>query len=135
MANTRLSQDVCATEKYLNQSTGEYQYMMYPGKYANCSKCRLELGSGASSGNQVSLYQGNLVDLESDLRGQTRPASLCPSNHYQPKCNCKKCATGLPCGCLNCQEKMVNQPSCQMVNYPPTVQPPKFQMQSCKNFN
>lgn len=131
MANTRLSQDLCATKKYLDQSTGEFKYMMYPGKYANCSKCRIELGSGASAGNQVSLYQGNLVDLESDLRGQTRPASLCPSQHYKPDCSCKNCAAGLPCGCLDCQQKMLNQPSCQMVRYPPTVQPPQFKMESC----
>lgn len=132
MANTSLHNDMCATKKYLDQSTGGFKYMMFPGKYSNCSKCRLELGSGASAGNQVSLYQGNLVDLESDLRGQTRPASLCPMEKYQPRCKtCKNCAAGLPCGCLECQEQMINQPSCQMVRYPPTVQPPAFKMQSC----
>lgn len=131
MANTRLSQDLCATKKALDQSTGGFQYMMYPGKYANCSKCRIELGSGASAGNQVSLYNGNLVDLESDLRGQTRPASMCPADKYQPYCpGNTNSISGIPCEPFQ-QGELLNQPSCQMVRYPPTVQPPEFKMQSC----
>jgi hypothetical protein len=119
MANTRLSQDLCATRKALSQATGEFAYMMYPGKYANCSKCRIELGSGASAGNQVSLYSGNLVDLESDLRGQTRPASLCPGMAYNPNTPLKG--------------HLINQPSCQMVNYPGVQMPSTFKMSGCRN--
>ena len=40
-------------------------YALYDGKYYNSSKCRMELG--LVGGNNVSLYSGNLVDLESNL--------------------------------------------------------------------
>jgi hypothetical protein len=77
MSSNRLIYDTCAYKKTLDQSTGPFSYSMYPGKFENCAKCRIELGQ--TGGNGVSLYSGNLVDLESDLRGQTRPASLCPA--------------------------------------------------------
>jgi len=129
MSSNRLKYDTCAYEKFLNESTGPFAYSMYPGKYENCAKCRIELGQ--VGGNGVSLFSGNLVDLESDLRGQSRPASLCPKNKYQPMCkkpnpNCD----GLPCDPAS-QYPLVNQPSCQMVRYPPVPQPPQYKPQGC----
>lgn len=129
MSSNRLIYDTCAYKKTLDQSTGPFSYSMYPGKFENCAKCRIELGQ--TGGNGVSLYSGNLVDLESDLRGQTRPASLCPAKHYQPMCR-KPNSTGdgLPCDPAT-QYPLVNQPSCQMVRYPPVPMPPKTEIQSC----
>ena len=96
MSSNRLIYDTCAYKKELDQSTGSFSYSMYPGKYENCAKCRIELGQ--VGGNGVSIYSGNLVDLESDLRGQTKPASLCPQYHYQPQCNGENSnCDGLPC--------------------------------------
>ena len=40
---------------------------------------------GIVGGTGVSQIKGNLVDLENDLRGQTRSASQCPST-YQLSC-------------------------------------------------
>jgi hypothetical protein len=77
--------------------------MLYNGKYENTAKCRIEFGT--VGGNGVSLFSGNLVDLESELRGQTRSASLCPSNMYKPS---------------NQPVKLSHQPSCQMQYYPKT---------------
>jgi hypothetical protein len=109
MSSNRLSYDACAYEKTLQQSTGPLDYMLYTGKFENCAKCRIEFG--VVGGNDVSLFSGNLVDLESDLRGQNRKASLCPSTFYSP--------TDAP--------KMTHQPSCQMQYYPksPTIAPSK----------
>jgi len=132
MSSNRLIYDSCAYSKFLQESTGPYVYSMYPGKYNNSSKCRIELGQ--VGGNGVSLYSGNLVDLESDLRGQTRVASLCPNKKYQPMCdNGPKCGdVGLPCGSSgNYGNKLVNQPSCQMVTYNPTPYPPKYLQSYC----
>lgn len=130
MSSNRLIYDKCAYQKELNQSVGPFAYSMYPGKYENCAKCRIELGQ--VGGNGVSLFSGNLVDLESDLRGQTRPASLCPSNQYQPKCNSRNPSTnGLPCNPAN-MYPLKNQPSCQMVRYPSNPLPPKFTPKHCK---
>jgi hypothetical protein len=121
MSSNRLSYDSCAYEKSLQQSTSPLDYMLYNGKYENSSKCRIEFG--IVGGNGVSSFGGNLVDLESELRGQTRLASLCPTKFYTP--NGKKCdnkGNGLPCS-----SNMVHQPSCQMQYYPktPLAQPSK----------
>ncbi len=102
MSSNRLTYDACAYQKSLQQSTGPLDYMMYTGKYENDGRCRMEFGT--VGGNGVSVYSGNLVDLESDLRGQTRQASLCPSTMYNPS--------------QKMQGKLLNQPSCQMQYYP-----------------
>lgn len=39
---------------------------------------------GLVGGNEVSLIKGNIVDLESDLRGQNIPNTFCPQRQYQP---------------------------------------------------
>ena len=107
MSSNRLIYDECAYKKTLQQSTDPLEYVLYTGKYENTAKCRVELGS--VGGNGVSLFNGNLVDLESDLRGQTRQASQCPTKKYGP-------GSKVP---LN------HQPSCQMVNYPKVPMHPK----------
>ena len=115
MSSNRLIYDNCAYNKKIQESTSPLNYTLYPGKFENTSKCRIELGS--VGGNGVSLFSGNLVDLESDLRNQSRPASLCPKNYYQPQCSNYSAVSGLPCGEFN-KNNLVNQPSCQMVSYP-----------------
>jgi hypothetical protein len=131
MSSNRLMYDSCAYEKSMNESTGPFAYAMYTGKYENCAKCRIELGQ--FGGNGVSLFSGNLVDLESDLRGQTRPASLCPKDKFQPNCdrNGKSRCDGLPCT-PGKQYPLVNQPSCQMIRYPPIPKEPHFQPMGCE---
>lgn len=134
MSSNRLIYDTCAYKKELDQSVGPLNYTLYPGKYQNCSKCRIELGT--VGGNNVSLFSGNLVDLESDLRGQTRPASLCPNKRYQPGCDsCPTNNSGIPCGDVKCQPKMNNLPGCQMFNYKPTVATPKQKISKCDYSN
>lgn len=39
---------------------------------------------GLVGGNEVSLIKGNMVDLESDLRGTTRPLTHCAPQEHQP---------------------------------------------------
>lgn len=124
MSSNRLIYDTCAYKKNLQQSTDPLQYSLYTGKYENSAKCRIELGS--VGGNGVSLFNGNLVDLESDLRGQTRQTSHCPCDKYTPKCNNPKCnngENGVPCSSSKCQIPLKHQPSCQMTNYPKVPMP------------
>jgi hypothetical protein len=115
MSSNRLSYDECAYQKSLKQSTDPLEYMLYTGKYENCAKCRIEFGT--VGGNGVSLFSGNLVDLESDLRGQSRKASLCPSTMYNPNDKMKG--------------GMVHQPSCQLQYYPKTPMPEPFKPTGC----
>jgi hypothetical protein len=128
MSFNHLMYDTCAYQKALKQSTGVGAYQLYPGKYNNCRKCRMELG--LVGGNAVSLYKGNLVDLESDLRGQTRAASMCPSHKFQPRCK-QPCCSGLPSGPVDCNAELIHQPACQMIRYPPTVLPPSQKVAFC----
>lgn len=127
MAFTRQLYDSCATKKRTEEGTGVLSYLMDPNKFYNCNPCRIELGT--VGGNNVSLYEGNIVDLESDLRGQTRVASHCPSNQYLPGTivqgsDMNNCAPGdnggLPCGnAKSRKDKLVHLPSCQIVQYKP----------------
>ena len=39
---------------------------------------------GIVGGNEVSIAKGNVVDVESDLRGITIPNTFCPWRKYQP---------------------------------------------------
>jgi hypothetical protein len=59
-------------------------YSMIPQKFYHPNASRNALG--LVGGNEVSMATGNLVDLESDLRGVTRDLSNCPSRKYQPVC-------------------------------------------------
>lgn len=125
MSSNRLIYDSCAYKKNLQQSTDPLNYVLYTGKYENSAKCRIELGS--VGGNGVSLFNGNLVDLESDLRGQTRQTSLCPNKKYGPNSNTK-------CNDKNkedCKPKLNHQPSCQMINYPKVPTGNKFKNNNC----
>lgn len=133
MSSNRLIYDECAYKKTLQQSTDPLEYALYTGKYENTAKCRVELGS--VGGNGVSLFNGNLVDLESDLRGQTRQSSLCPCRKYGPECKDPKCADNNK-NVVNYGNKVPlnHQPSCQMVNYPKVPMPTKNSNNNC-NYN
>ena len=56
-------------------------YTQIPQKYYHPNEARLALG--IIGGNDVSVASGNLVDVESDLRGTTRDLSNVPSRKFQ----------------------------------------------------
>lgn len=139
MSYNRLIYDTCAYKKELDQSTGPLSYTLNPIKFENCNKCRMELG--IVGGTAVSHIQGNIVDLENDLRGQTRPASNCPSKHYTPSCPDKigdacqpsqiqlqgtQCAPG-----KTIDTNLVHLRPCQMIRYKPVPLPPPMKMDTC----
>jgi hypothetical protein len=115
MSSNRLTYDACAYQKSLEMSGSPLEYALYSGKYENSAKCRIEFG--VVGGNAVSVYGGNLVDLESELRGQTRQASICQSTMYKPSSKtCNNVSNGMPCSDV----KLNHQPSCQIQYYPKT---------------
>lgn len=59
-------------------------YTQIPQKYYHPNASRHALG--LVGGNDVSIITGNLVDLESDLRGTTRDLSNAPAKKFQPSC-------------------------------------------------
>ena len=112
-----LRNDYCYIKNQIKQSKNISNYMLYPGKYYNNRPCRIELG--IVGGNNVSLYSGNLVNLESELRGQTRKLSKCPCSRYRPKC--------IGDGCT----KLVNMSSCQMQRIGPYYDSKPFGPSGC----
>lgn len=68
--------DTCATQKYYEESTSPLAYQMYHGKFENCNKCRHDLFWTPYA----------LVDVETELKGLTRPVSHCDQFKYNPKC-------------------------------------------------
>ena len=117
MSLNRLIYDDCAYAKRIKESTDPVNYMLNPIRYENCNKCRVELG--ILGGTNVSINEGNLVDVESDLSGRVRLLSDCPSQKYQPsRCNCKY-DTGIPGDCDKCQPQKRHLRPCSLFQYKP----------------
>lgn len=128
MSSNRLMYDMCATTTRLHDSTGPLAYIMNPLKYENCSKCRSELG--LLGGPAVSQIKGNLVDLENDLRGQTRILSQCPALKYHPGQKIMSKGPGAIPGDV-VDTELLHLPSCQMIRYKPVPLPEPIQMETC----
>ena len=98
---------------------------------------------GVVGGTAVSHIKGNLVDLETDLRGQTRRNTRCPTQLYQNPCpkgdmnNCQPANINIRGDPSQTQRdintQMLHLPSCQMIRYRPTPLPPQLNMPSCPN--
>lgn len=84
MAFTKMMYDTCAYRNELAQEVGSFAYVIDDCRYVHKNPRRMEFG--IVGGNDVSIIGGNLVDLESDLKGQTRLASKCPTLYYQNPC-------------------------------------------------
>lgn len=76
--SSRLPYDPCAYNKTLSESVAPYEYITYDGKFENCNKC--------VHNRYTRPFDTDIVDVESELRNQTRLASNCPSRQYNPEC-------------------------------------------------
>ena len=119
MSFNRTIYDDCAYAKRLNENQNVLHYNLDTNKFYNCNQKRV--GFGLLGGNNVSQSQENLVDLESDLRNQTRLYSRCPKRKYRPTCNVYECGNkgGLPCGDSKCQPKMFHMNESSLIDYRP----------------
>jgi hypothetical protein len=116
MSSNRLIYDTATYKSKLRENINSSKYAFLQDKYKNTAKCRIEFG--LTGGNGVSIYNGNLVDLESDLRGQTRKASKAPSEQYQPECISNgKNNDGLPSGNSLCFGQITDQKTCKFSIY------------------
>ena len=141
MSSNRLMYDTCEYQTRLQESAGTLEYTLNSMRNENCNKCSMELGT--VGGANVSHIKGNLVDLETDLMGITRKASLCPMKKFSSNCatgNMANCSpesiviTGENCG----QQRVIDTTpvhlrSCNMVRYKPTPMPPKPDYSNCFN--
>ena len=130
MSSNRLRYDTCAYKVDINQSCGPLSYLLNPMAYENCSKCRHEFG--LVGGPDVSDIKGNMVDLENDLRGQTRLATKCPSKKYAGATENTLVIPGNACN----KERVVDLtkvhlPACQYIKSPAVSLPNPPNLSSC----
>ena len=112
MSFNHLTTDSCTYKRNLKENVSILGYVMNPMRYEHEHKCRHELGLVGGTG--VSHITGNLVDLESDLRGQTRYLTKCASHQYQ------KGRPGQPITNDKTEPiatSMLHLPGCQMISY------------------
>ena len=78
---------------------------------------------GIVGGNEVSLIKGNMVDLESDLRGITIPNTFAPWRQYQPPQQNKEIVRDNLKNSLTIDVQKSHLPAYQMMAYPAVVAP------------
>lgn len=77
-ASNRLLYDACYVQKRTFESTQPLNYYIYMDAHENCGKCK---------SNRLYYRQDpELVDIETELRNQTRPHSRCDNFKYTPDC-------------------------------------------------
>lgn len=119
MSFTRVLYDSCLYSKRLHENQNLLHYNLDANKFYNCDQKRVDFG--LLGGNNISQSGENLVDLESDLRNQTRLYSRCPTRKFRPTCDVNACgnANGYPCGDRRCQPKMFHMSEGNMIDYRP----------------
>lgn len=125
MSFNRLDYDPVTYARVLQQNANTLSYMLDPMMYENKNKCRHELGILAAA--PVSHIKGNLVDLESDLRGQTRLLSRCAEQQYHPQEGRYIKNDKTP----PIDTTRMDLPSCQMISYKSVPLPPPMVLSQC----
>ena len=134
MSFNRLKYDLCEQKQYVKETVAPGNY--YVNQPLICGTCFQDNPSIIMQKSGVSLsgsadwrfYDGP-IDVESELRNLTRPASRCPSKQYLPKCSSCGCRyQGQPCGagvsklCQDCQNgKIKNGKRCgdqDLIDFP-----------------
>lgn len=119
MSFNHLSDDTCTYSRRLTENMSILDYTLNPDRYEHSRKCRHELG--LIGGTSVSHIAGNLVDLESELRGQTRFISKCANRQYQPPSDRKQPIINDKTDPISTSK--LHLPSCQMISYKETPLP------------
>ena len=124
MSFNHLNTDHCTYRRHLKENVSILGYILNPLRYEHTEKCRHELG--LIGGTAVSHIQGNLVDLESDLRGQTRFMTKCANNQYHPVPE-RGVIENDKTNPISTQK--LHLPACQMISYKSVPLPPPMSMQ------
>jgi len=125
MSFNRTKYDSCSYKQNLKESVDTLGYILTPFRYEHSNKCRHQLGF--VGGTSVSHIKGNIVDLESELRGQTRYVSKCGQNYYIPTDdNVVKNDKTEPI-----DTSLKHLGSCQSIMYKSIPLPPKMNFNRC----
>jgi hypothetical protein len=125
MSFNRTKYDTCSYKQDLQTSVDTLGHILSPYRYEHKDKCMHELGF--VGGTAVSHIQGNLVDLDSELRGQTRVLTKCVTNLYKPT------EDGIV---TNDKTTPINTtlshlPTCQSIMYRSVPLPPPIKINNC----
>jgi len=105
MSFTNTRYDDCAYKKELYESTSVLNHVIEKNRYINDQQCRHNV-FGILQENPVGSYDlphVDVVDVENDLYGLTRPNTRCPNVKYNPKGQCKN---------TNCTKSNSTCPAC-----------------------
>lgn len=125
MSFNRTIYDSCSYKQELQENVSTLSYILSPYRYEHKDKCRHQLGF--IGGTNVSHVKGNLVDLDSELRGQTRIISKCQTNLYVPTND----------GIIKNDKTQpidtdkLHLPACQSIMYRSVPTPPKMEYNHC----
>jgi hypothetical protein len=86
---------------------------------------------GIIGGNDVSLIKGNLVDLESDLRGINIPNTFAPWRQYQPPQDKTEITRDNTKGSVTINVEKLHLPNYQMWAYPAVIAPQPIVNEVC----
>lgn len=125
MSFNRNIYDTNSYKQELKNNVSSLSYVLSPLGYENNNKCRHQLGF--IGGTNTSHIKGNMVDLDSELRGQTRLLSKCGTNLYVPT------EDGI---IKNDKTEPINTtlrhlPACQSIMYRAVPMPPKMKLNKC----
>lgn len=125
MSFNRSKYDTCSYKQNLQNNVSTLGYILSPLNFENGNKCMHQLGF--VGGTSVSHIKGNLVDLDSELRGQTRYISKCCDNLYVPTGDgiIKNDKTA------PIDTTMLHLPACQSIMYRSVPLPPKMNFEKC----
>jgi len=86
---------------------------------------------GMVGGNDVSLIKGNMVDLESDLRGINIPNTFAPWRQYQPPQDTHEIVRDNTKGSVKININKAHLPAYQMWAYPEVLAPEPMVNEVC----
>ena len=125
MSFNRTKYDNCSYKQNLQNNVSTLSYILSPMNFERKDKCRHQLGF--MGGTAVSHIQGNLVDLDSELKGQTRYLSKCGGNLYVPTDDGIIQNDKTP----PIDTSLLHLPSCQSIMYRSIPLPPKMNYNHC----
>ena len=115
MSFNRLAYDTCAYEQVLNQSVGPGEYTLNVPQ-AHCEPCFPSDPSVALQKQGVSTVGRSVfknVEVESELKGQTRLASKCASENFMPNCQGPELSHYKDCF-IPAEETRTTNPACNL---------------------
>lgn len=127
------------SEAYSTEGAHPWEKKDNPQRYDNLVVTRINQDPkrhilGIVGGNEVSPIQGNMVDLESDLRGINIPNTFCPWRQYQPPAaNATNIQRSNWKGDVKIDTKPMHLPAYQMWAYPGMPTPTPLRSEVCKN--